>query len=78
MKAKESIVIRQEELPAVRKRQPPPGKAMDGKERYTRKRKHPKREGIEGENETPGGESLRALLHSGGRVAGFRPRGAAR
>lgn len=78
MKAKQTIVIPREELPAVRKRQPPPGKAMDGKEKYTRKRKHPKREGAGDENETPGGESLRAPLFSAGAAARLRRRGSAR
>ncbi len=78
MKGNEAIVIRREELPAVRKRQPPPGKAMEGKERYSRKRKHPKREQLGDENETPGGESLRASLFTIGSAARIKPRGVVR
>lgn len=79
MQKKDSIVIRREDIPSVRKRQPPPGKTFDGEAGYSRKRKHPKRDERQ-DDEAPGryepaGRFPFEMPRGAGR---FRPRGAVR
>lgn len=67
------IVIRQEDLPPVRKKQAPPAKIMRDRTAYRRKDKHAKRGDASGQEKTPGWDIPPGVsLFFGG--AGIRPR----
>ena len=74
-----TIVIRQEDLPPVRKKQAPPAKTMRDRTVYRRKDKHAKRGDASGQDKTPGWDIPPGVLHFfEGVLIGPRLSGAAR
>lgn len=57
------IIIRQEDLPAIRKKQAPPAKIMRDRTAYRRKDKHAKRGDGSGQDKTPGWDIPPGVLH---------------
>jgi len=68
-----TLVIRQEDLPPIRKKQAPPAKPMRDRTAYRRKDKHAKRGDASGQDKTPGWDIPPGVsrFFEGG---GFRPR----
>lgn len=68
-----TLVIRQEDLPPIRKKQAPPAKPMRDRTAYRRKDKHAKRDDATCHEKTPGWDILPGVLHFVEGVA-IRPR----
>jgi len=67
------IVIRQEDLPPIRKKQAPPAKTMRDRTVYRRKDKHTKHGDASGQDKTPGWDIPPGVSRFFG-GAGIRPR----